>query len=173
VFDDAALAQASEGAVAAYGLDVFGAGPGAVAAALRRERPAVRLALIVALDYWAVCVSDKVRRARLQQVAGRADDDGWRRRFRAAVAGGDQGARRRLAEEARGRALPAASLHLLASALRERGAGAEATALLRPARGRHPADFWIHFELGSCLRDVAHPDPATLDEALGCYWAAV
>src|SRR5262249_59411999 len=83
------------------------------------------------------------------------------------------GALRRLGEEARGQALPAVSLQLLAIALRERGARAEATSLLRPARGEQPTDFWVHYVLGSCLHDAAHPDPATLDEALGCFWAAV
>jgi tetratricopeptide (TPR) repeat protein len=159
--------------VAAYGLDVLGPGPGAVAAAIRKERPAVRLALIEALEYWAVCARDRVRTPRLWQVAGLADDDGWRRRLRAAVAGGDLGALRRLAGEARGQPLPAVSLELLAAALRGRGARADAVALLRDARGRHPADFWIHFQLGKSLHDPLHPDPATLDEALGCYWAAV
>jgi Flp pilus assembly protein TadD len=89
------------------------------------------------------------------------------------VAGGDLGALRRLAGEARGQPLPAVNLELLAGALRGRGARADAVALLRDARARHPADFWIHLELGVSLYDPLHPDPATLDEALGCYWAAV
>jgi superkiller protein 3 len=69
--------------------------------------------------------------------------------------------------------VPAVSLELLAVALRHRGAQGEAAALLRDGRGRHPADFWIHLALGDCLHDPLHPDPATLDEALGCFWAAV
>jgi tetratricopeptide (TPR) repeat protein len=89
------------------------------------------------------------------------------------VAGGDLGALKRLAGEARGQPLPAVSLELLAVALQIRGARGEAAALLRDGRGRHPADFWIHFVLGNSLHDPRHPDPATLDEALGCYWAAV
>jgi eukaryotic-like serine/threonine-protein kinase len=160
-------------AVAAYGLDVFGPESGVVAAAIRKERPTVRLALTVALDHWAICARDKVRARRLWQVAGLTDDDAWRRRFRAAVAAGDLGELKRLAEEARGQPLPALSVELLAISLRDRGARAEAVALLRDARGRHPADFWIHLELGNSLHNPDHPDPTTLDEALGCFWAAV
>jgi tetratricopeptide (TPR) repeat protein len=174
--DYESAAQAYAKAMAAYGLDVFGPEPGAVAAAIRRERPAVLLALIVALHDWGFCARDAARKGRLRQVAGLADDDGWRRRYRAAVAGGDLGALKRLAEEARGQALPAVSLELLATALMGRGAWAEAAALLRDGRGRHPADFWIHFMLGYNLydpRQVRRPDPATLEEALGCFWAAV
>jgi eukaryotic-like serine/threonine-protein kinase len=170
-FDYESADRAYAAAVAAYGLDVLGPEPGAVAAAIRKERPTVRLALIVALDHWASCARD--RAPRLQRVADLADDDGWRRRFRAAAAGRDLDELKRLAGEARGQPLPAVSLELLALALRDRGARAEAVALLRDARGRLPADFWIHFELGNCLHDPRHPDPATLDEALGCFWAAV
>src|SRR5262249_46169511 len=79
----------------------------------------------------------------------------------------------RLAREARGQTLPALSLELLAVSLMFHRAEAEAEALLRHARGQHPADFWIHFDLGNCLYDSAPSDPATLAEALGCFWAAV
>jgi serine/threonine-protein kinase len=160
-------------AVATYGLDVYGPAPEEVAAAIRKERPAVRLALVVALDDWAFCARDQVRAPRLRQVADLADDDDWRHRYRAAAIGGDLGELKRLAEESRGQSLPAASLGLLASALWKREARAEAAAMLRQARGKHPTDFWIHYELGSCLHDPVHPDLATLDEALGCFWAAV
>jgi eukaryotic-like serine/threonine-protein kinase len=51
---------------------------------------------------------------------------------------------------------------------------AEAAALLRQARRQHPADFWLHFDLGnSLLSNPSHPDPATLDEAAGGFWAAI
>jgi eukaryotic-like serine/threonine-protein kinase len=172
-FDYEAAARAYAKAVAAYGLDAFGPEPAAVAAAIRKERLAVRLALIVALDDWAFCARDKVRAPRLRQVAGLADDDGWRRRSRAAVAGGDLGELKRLAKEARAQPLPPVSLELLAVALGGRGARVEAAELLRPARGRHPEDFWIHLNLGTCLYGSLHADSGTLDEALGCYWAAV
>jgi serine/threonine-protein kinase len=160
-------------AVADYGLDVFGPEPEAAAAAIRNERPAVRQALVVALDDWAECAHDMARARRLRQVADLADDDAWWRRYRAVMAGGDLDELKRLAGEARRQALPAVSQELLAVALMSRGARAEAITLLRAARVQHPADFWIYFSLGNCLNDPAHTDPATLDEALGCFWAAV
>jgi serine/threonine-protein kinase len=173
-FDYESAAKAYRDAVAEYGLDVLGSEPEAVAAAIRKERPAMRLALTVALDDWSVCARDKVRTPRLLQVADLADDDGWRQRCRAAVASRDLGELKRLARDARGQVLPALCTELLAASLRLGGARTEAAALLRHARGQHPTDFWIHFELGNCLYDPAHhPDPATLDEALGCFWAAV
>jgi tetratricopeptide (TPR) repeat protein len=170
-FDYESADRAYAAAVAAYGLNVLGPEPGAVATAIRKERPAVRLALVVALDDWAFCARD--RAPRLRRVAGLADDDGWRRRFRATVAGGDLDDLKRLAREARGQPLPAVSMELLAVALRVRGARADAAALLRDGRGRHPADFWIHLGLGASLYDPLPPGPATLDEVLGCCWAAV
>jgi serine/threonine-protein kinase len=172
-FDYESAAQAYKDAFAAFGLDEFGAEPEAVAAALRKERPAVRRALVVALDDWAFCTREKIRKSRLRLIAGLADDDDWRRRYRAAVAEGDLGELKRLAERARAQGLPAVSLELLAVALRERGARTEAAVLLRHARGQHPTDFWIHFELGNSLHDPPHPDQATVDEAVGCFWAAV
>jgi tetratricopeptide (TPR) repeat protein len=156
-----------------YGLDVFGPEPGLVAAAIRREQLAVRRALVVALDDWAFCADDKKRTPRLRQVAGLADDDAWQRRYRNSVAHGGLDELKQLAEEARGKALAAVSLVLLASSLKGRGLRAEAAALLRDARGQHPSDFWIHLNLGGCLHDPRRPDAGTLDEALGCLRAAV
>jgi len=124
IFDHEAATRTYEKAVAAYGLDVFGSEPEAVAAAIRKERPTVQLALVVALDDWANCAHDKVRAPRLRRVASLADDDGWRRRFRTA-AGGELGELKRLAEEARGQPLPADSVAMLAVSLMRRGARAE------------------------------------------------
>jgi tetratricopeptide (TPR) repeat protein len=89
------------------------------------------------------------------------------------VAGNNLDDLMQLAKDARGQPLSAVSIELLAVALYIRGARVEAVALLRDARSRHPADFWIHLYLGGTLHDPAHPDPATLDEVLGCMWAAV
>jgi tetratricopeptide (TPR) repeat protein len=172
-FDYESADQSYAEAVAAYGLDVFGPEPGAVAAAIQKERPAVRLALIVALDHWAMCAGDKVRAPRLREVAGLADGDGWRRLYRAALAGGHLDELKRLAIQARDKSLSAVSIDLLARALVLKRSSAEAVQLLRWARSRHPEDFWIHHNLGNLLHDPAHPGQATLDEALSCFWTAV
>jgi serine/threonine-protein kinase len=171
-FDYKSATRAYEEAVAAYGLDVLAPAPEAVAAVIKKQRPAVRLALIVALEDWAFCAGD--RASHLRRVADLADEDAWRRRYRAAVTRGDVGALKRLATEARGQSLPAVSVELLSVALARRGALAEAADLLREARIRHPSEFWFHFNLASYLSgNPFHPDPGTLDEQLGCCWTAV
>jgi serine/threonine-protein kinase len=146
------------------------------AEAIRRERPAVRLALIVALDEWAICVGGP-EAARLRRIADGADDDGWRRRLRAAETAGDLGELRRLAEEARRPEAPAVGVDLLGNALMRHGARGrgEAEGLLRQARRLHPMDFWIHFDMGNCLLLGLNRlnGGMDLDEAVGCYWAAL
>jgi tetratricopeptide (TPR) repeat protein len=171
-YDYESAAGAYTAVVEAYGLDA--SGPEAeTAAAIRKERPAVRLALVVALDDWAYCFLGP-EQARLLRIADAADDDGWRRRCRAAATAGDLDELKRLADEARGLDLPAVSIDRLGRALSKLEARAEAADLLRQARHRHPTDFWIHFDLRCCLGgDPDHPDPATLDEAVGSGWAAV
>src|SRR5262249_57318849 len=63
-------------------LGEVGADPSAVAA--RVEGSTIKAALIAALDDWAVCATDDVRRNWLLDVARRADLDpaGWRNRAR-------------------------------------------------------------------------------------------
>jgi serine/threonine-protein kinase len=170
-FACASAAEAYAAAVGAYGLDVAGDPPQS-ASAIRNERPAVRRALVKALDDWANGVGGP-EGERLLRIADLADGDLWRRRYRAAVITSDLDELKRLAGEARGPDLTAESADLLGRALLGHGAPAEAAALLRQARRRHPADFWVHFGLGCCLHDPGRPEPATLDEAIGAYWAAV
>ena len=171
-FDYESAARAYQVAMAVYGLDIFSQEPEAVAARIRQERQAVRLALIVALDDWAFCVPDKAQR--LRQIASLADDDPWQRRCRKVVTAGDVRELKQLAKEAREKNLTAVSLVLLAEALKANGARADAAALLRQARGRYPTDFWIHLKLGNCLSNAPHRYRTTVgEEVLGCYWAAV
>ncbi|HVS40600.1 MAG TPA: protein kinase, partial [Gemmataceae bacterium] len=157
-------------ALRVYGLDVS-APQAETADAIRRERPGVRLALVLALDDWASCVRcrDRVEAKQLSRIAGGADDDGWRRRYREAA--GDVEALKGLAAEAPGLHLPAVSLTLLGSTLTDRGARSEAAALLRAARRQRPGDFWVYFYLTACLVDPVHPDPAGVGEAEGACWA--
>jgi tetratricopeptide (TPR) repeat protein len=171
-FDASAAARSYAAAVSAYGLDV--SRPEAEAAAeIRQARPGVRLALVLALDDWAGCVRglDAAEAERLGRIAGAADDDDWRRRYREAL--GDVRELKRLAGEAMGRRLPAVSQIQLGRDLFIRGAQTEATALFRLARRQHPTDFWAYLDLANSLFDLNHPDPATLDEAESCACAAV
>ncbi len=104
----------------------------------------------MALDEWANCVGGP-EATRLRGVADGADDDAWRRRYRAAASAGDVDALKVLAKEARGQELPAVSAEVLAILLMHGEATAEAAVLLRQARRQHPADFWLQFQLGSTV----------------------
>lgn len=170
--DTDSAARSYAAALSAYGLDV--SMPEAeTAAEIRQALPGVRLVLVLALDDWASCVRglDASKAERLSRIAGGADDDDWRRRYRAAL--GDVSALKRLAKEALGLHLPAVSQIQLGRDLYTRGARSEAAALLRAARRQHPTDFWGYFDLANFLFDANPPDPATLDEAESCACAAV
>jgi tetratricopeptide (TPR) repeat protein len=137
----------------------------------------VREALIEALDDWAYAALGARTgpgRAELKALASAADDDDWRKQFRAADAANDLKALRELSVKARKRSLPPNSLYLLALTLSHGGGLDEAIALMRWARGRHPTDFWIHFFLGTLLamKQKVTP-PVELEEMIGCYRAAL
>jgi tetratricopeptide (TPR) repeat protein len=82
-------------------------------------------------------------------VADSADGNSWRAELRAAVAGGDLGRLKGLADQAREQ--PPAVQVVLVRALRKHGAGAEAEAVLRRGLARYPADFWLALELSRQL----------------------
>jgi serine/threonine-protein kinase len=136
-------------------------------AAARIQASTVRVALIAAVDDWAVCVTDKDRRDWLLAVARKADPDprGWRDRIREPASWEDPKA---LAELARtvpvsGQSVPL----LLALAERLGAAGGDAPAFLKRVQTGHPADFWANLILGDALLAAA---PV---EAGGYYRAAL
>jgi serine/threonine-protein kinase len=135
--------------------------------AARIQVSAVRLALMAALDDWAVCATDKDRRDWLLAVARQADPDqqGWRDRIRAPASWEGPAA---LAELARTVPVSGQSVSLLL-ALGERlgAAGGDARAFLKRVQTEHPADFWANLILGDALLRAA---PA---EAGGYYRAAL
>ena len=158
-------------ALSAYGMDV--SRPEAESAAqVRTARPGVRLALILALDDWAGDVrgDDPPAANRLARIADGADDDVWRRRYRAAR--GNLPALLRLAAEAAELPPPAVNTIQLGRDLYTRGARPEAAALLRAGRRRHPGDFWMYFDLNNCLLSPNHVNQSTLDEEDACACAA-
>src|SRR5262249_36495960 len=127
-----------------YGLEVKPERAEELARRIRAEEPAVRDALIVALDTW----TDFTLRANtgfewvlLAAVAGAADDDAWRQKYRAAKIAGERSALRTLNDEARRLSVQPSSLLLLARALNRCGERDEALALLRWGRGRYHSDF--------------------------------
>jgi tetratricopeptide (TPR) repeat protein len=163
-------------AFAAYGLELKPERTEKVARRIRAEQPAIREALIVALDNWwgtATWASTADRASLVWATAVAADDDAWRRQYRAAAAARDVTALRALSGQARRLSLPPSSLELLAGSLSSQGGRDEALALLRWARGRHLTDFWIHFQLGFLLQQGTDKSPAILEETIGCYRTAL
>src|SRR5262249_4459249 len=142
------------------------------------EEPAVREALLVALDVWAFAASNartKPSAAALRELAGGGGDDAWGERHRAGSAAGGRGGLPGLRAPARKLSLPPSSLELLALSLSAAGERDAALALLRWARGRHPTDFWIPLVLGNLLgrAQKQNPVPVDLEERIGCYRVAV
>jgi serine/threonine-protein kinase len=139
--------------------------PDIVAARIRESN--VRVALIVALDDWAVCAVDKDQRDWLLAVARIADPDpeGPRDRIRDTASWEDPAAPAELARTVpvSGPSVPL----LLALAERLGAAGGDAPAFLKRVLAEHPADFWVNLILGDALLAAA---PV---EAGGYYRAAL
>ena len=175
-FEAVGAAPKYAAAFAAYGLEVT---PGRIEELARRihaEQPAIREALIVALEEWHATALEarKLELASLvEAIATAADDDPWRQQFRVAVIASDATALRGLSGQARRLALPPSAVLLLALHLFRSGDRDEALALLRWARSRHVADFWIHYELGRGLAVVKDQSPLIVEETIGCYRTAL
>jgi serine/threonine-protein kinase len=135
--------------------------------AARVRQSAIHLALVAALDDWAVCAADPERRKWLLTVARVADPDpqGWRDRIRDPDSWEDAAT---LAELSRTVPLKSQSVPLLL-ALAERigAAGEDMPAFLRRVQYDHPADFFVNLFLGDALLG---PAPV---EAGGYYRAAL
>jgi tetratricopeptide (TPR) repeat protein/serine/threonine protein kinase len=176
-YDHAGGAAEYQAAFAAYGLEVKADRIAELARRIGGEEPAIRNALLVALEDWALwgTPSMKPSGATLWALAEAADDDPWRKRFRAAVHTGDRARFRELSALARTSSLPPLSLALLAAGLFTVGEHDEALALLRWARGRHPTDFFLHMQLGTSLSTKGTHTPSLLEreEAVGCCRTAL
>jgi eukaryotic-like serine/threonine-protein kinase len=135
--------------------------------AARIHASTVRVALMAALDDWAVCATDKDQRDWLLAVARIADPDpeGWRDRIRDPASWEDPAALAELARTVPARG-PSVSL-LLALAERLGAADGDAPAFLKRVQAEHPADFWANLILGDALLAAA---PV---EAGGYYRAAL
>jgi Flp pilus assembly protein TadD len=135
--------------------------------AVRVRASAVRAALVAGVDDWAARTQDEVRRTWLLEVARLADPGpgGWGDRFRDPRVWRDRAALERLVAEADVSGLPPQTLSALAWALQRQGG--DAVSLLRSAQQRHPADFWLTFQLGLALSASKRSE-----EAVGYYRAA-
>jgi tetratricopeptide (TPR) repeat protein len=161
-------------AFAAYGLPALTTPPEEAAALLADKPPALRAVLVAALDDWLmVCEARPQQRVWLQAVLAAADSDAWRKQVRAALLADDRPALKALEALARHpEALrqPPATLSMLGNALHARGATPSAVRLLRQARERHPADFWINNNLANAL---GASRPPRHEEAIAAYRIAL
>jgi tetratricopeptide (TPR) repeat protein/serine/threonine protein kinase len=181
LLDSAGASAKYAAAFRACGLEVKPGQAKDLADRILAEEPAVRDALIEALDYWgdcALCAKKDNLRNELAVIADAADGNTWRRKFRAAASAHDGTALVALSAEARQLSLAASSLELLAWRLVYENQHHEAIELLRWARDRHRTDFWIPQLLGGFVLDRAHkdgdwPSPLEIEEALGCARAAL
>jgi serine/threonine-protein kinase len=119
--------------------------------AARVNASAVRVALLSALDDWAVCATDKSHRDWLLTIARLTDRDqlGWSDRIRESATWDDRAVLTQLAETV---PVSGQSVSLLL-ALGERlgAAGGDATSFLKRVQKDHPADFWANLVLGDAL----------------------
>src|SRR5439155_4839297 len=168
-FDYTGADQAYAAAFASYGLNLETLAPAEAAERIRTSP--IRTQLVAALDNWAHVkkVSSDGSEEPVWVVARLADDDPWRQKLRDPEVRKDRAAMERLAEAEDVMAQPPGNLVLLSWALDAIKGRAAAVRLLRRAQQRHPADFWINFELAFRL----YGEPATLAEAIGFYRAAL
>jgi serine/threonine-protein kinase len=192
--DEAALAQAetlagqnrfaSERAVpkfreafAAYGMPAGEGDPAAAAERIRNRPPAVREAILAALEEWDGLAGNRKpvitepHRDWLRAVRQATQrDDAWGRQLRAVIREKDPkkqlAALEALAKSADVKSVPSRRLTRLAVQVRP----AEAVDLLRRARRQYPADFWVNHHLGIAL---AHQSPPDRVEAVRFLTAAV
>jgi hypothetical protein len=169
-----------------YGIDVEALATAETGARLGER--AIGLRLAAALDSWAMARKVGEPRGRFDrdqagtepgtwkrflEVAQVVDPDRWRGSLRKALAT-DSGRRadlEKLAATAPIEELSPPTVYLLAFALREAGAHALAVEVLRRGQQRYPADFWIHQDLAFLLAEEMKPPQ--LEEAIGCYCAAL
>jgi serine/threonine-protein kinase len=163
-FDYTGADRAYEKAFAEHGLTM------SALTAQQIRASAIRTPLLEALDDWEF-FKEKLRAGSgepLRTLANLADDDPWRKRVRDPQVRRDRAALERLAREDGVLAQPPTNLVLLGRALDAVKGRPAAVALLRRAQERHPADFWINFELAILLHE-----PATIAEAVGFWRAAI
>jgi serine/threonine protein kinase/tetratricopeptide (TPR) repeat protein len=127
----------------------------------------VRVELAAALDGWSGASEPKTWK-HLLAINRAADPDELRKRVRDALERDDRQALMGLATAADADALPAETLILLTSALRNNAGLAQAVALLRKGQRHHPQDFWINHNLAAYLADSGHRQ-----EAIAYYRAAL
>jgi serine/threonine-protein kinase len=157
-----------------YGIDLENVVRTEAAERIRATEIAVPLA--AALDEWA-WVQEGQRRgkergagSRLREIARAADPDPWRTKLREAAEKRDLDTLRGLAASPEVRALPPATLKVLALGLDHGGDLKAAIAFYRSMQLLHPDDFWINHDLAYALERL---EPPLVDEQVRYLTAAV
>ncbi len=135
----------------------------------RIKSSTVRVALIAALDDWAMC-AEAHPRAWILSVARQADPDPWRDRVRDASQWADIQHLQELAEAVNIEAQPVTIL--VAMGTRWRRLGGDPKSYLERVHHQYPGDFWLNFELG-LLNDRNERNGRSLAAALAHNMAAL
>jgi tetratricopeptide (TPR) repeat protein len=172
-FDIKASISAYQAAFVGYGLDLEHEDDLAVAEFIRTR--SIAMQLVAALDYWASLerFSKDPKWKHLFAVARAADTDNWRNGLRMAWERRDDKTLNHLLASAEvDKLLPTTIPSILVFFHPEDKTVTvkRAAALLRRAQQRHPADFWINYDLAMLLHHAPLPQ---LEEAIGYYRAAV
>jgi eukaryotic-like serine/threonine-protein kinase len=163
----------------AYGLAAGEVEPKVAAERIRQRPPAIREAIVAALDEWEDLAGSPKLKAQLAEphrewlrtvLEAAEPDDTWGRQVQAVrretEAVKRQAALEALAKSAEVARLPALALTRLAQRLRP----SQAAELLRRAQQHYPADFWVNQRLGDVLKKVTPPQR---EEAVRFLTAAV
>jgi serine/threonine protein kinase/Flp pilus assembly protein TadD len=137
------------------GLDIFQTNPRALARSWQGR--AIKAQLVAALDEWAEITPDAKVLKRLVTLLAQVDPHpaSFGRRWRQAR--GNRQQLLKLIATGEVRNLAPSDLARLGRSLTAAGAVPEAVGLLRQGWARHPADFWINFELAYALYNLEKP----------------
>ena len=128
-----------------YGIDLLVLDPAEAADRLRHS--AIRETLLAYLHDWLYWTTNETRDI-VRSVMERADDNAWRRSFRAAVTVNDTKKLKELAATPEAITQPPVVLSGLSGSLLVDNKREESLALLSESQRRHPGDFWINYLLG-------------------------
>jgi serine/threonine-protein kinase len=130
-----------------YGIDLLAHEPAESAAQIRDS--AIRETLAAFLHGWLYWISD-ANRPRVGAAADLADDDDWRRAYRAAIVAKNTDVEKfkALAAAPEAAAQPSVVLSGLCGSLLAHNYREEALAVLNEAQRHFPGDFWINYLLG-------------------------
>ena len=116
---------------------------------------------MAALDDWAVCCTERIRRDWTLRVARGADPDAWRDRVRDPAAWEDAAALAELARTAPVAEQPPPLLLALGERLQL--AGGDGIGFLRRVQKQYPDDFWTNFTLAHALYGASQAGQGRLE----------